>query len=239
MKSKRSIMVGIIMLILLVVLSGCESAVQIPKEELKRIAVSKLHSEYENAEYVLVDETYYQENQIYELSYAVTQPSSYGFTNEKRRVTARFVYDPASKKWRDSKINCSELSIIPNLTNIGTNFFAQSPLGGTVSIQILSLDPDQSIVTVNITEDNLTVQAEHHISRLTYTINRDEKGLVCNYFTSNISVDEVLIDLGEANGAKQLLLLRKEPFSNTPQFSLYTGNESFEGLNAILDLERR
>ena len=239
MKSKHSILVGMIMLMLLVVLSGCESAVQIPKEELKSIAVSKLRSEYENAEYVLIDETYDQGNQIFELSYVVTQPSSYGFTNEKRKVTTRFLYDPASKKWRDSKIYCSELSIIPNLANIGTNFFAQSHLGGTVNIQILSLDPDQSTVTVNITEDNLTVQAEHHISRPTYTINRDEKGLVCNYSTSITSVDEVLIDLGEANGTKQLLLLRKTPFSNTPQFSLYTGNESFEGLNAILELERR
>ena len=103
-------------------------------------------------------------------------------------------------------------------------------------MKILSMNSEASTVTINIREDNLTVRAEHHISRPTYVVNRNEMGLTCKY---SAGVDEVIIDLGKANGTEQLLLLRRMPFSNMPQFSLYTGNNSFEGLNAILDLERR
>ena len=232
----KRIVTAFLLILLMAVLAGCESAKQIPKDDLKMTASSRIRSEYNNAECIFTGEKYDQEKQIYELTYTVKESSAHGFTMEERLVSVRFVYDSASKEWRGSKPECSNLKFVPNFEIIGQSFFAESSEGGDIGIQILSLNSEKSTVSVRIRENNLAVRAENDIRRPIYRVDRDEQELTCSYYAGN---DEVVIYFGETNGIQQKMLLRYNPFFDEPQFTFYIGNNAFDGLNASLDLKKR
>lgn len=234
---KSCFAVLMILICLSATLTGCSSSVAVPKDELKRKALDALKDEYSYANSFEFERDIYDESiQAYDMYYLIESFSKHSFTITHQTIRARSFYDKSSRSWGRIMLSTQDRSTAPNLSIIGTHLSGSSG-GGTINIQLLSIDESKNEITLSIDANNLSVK-DGSIYHNTHTLNRHQNNLVCSYDANG---DDILIDLGQWDGENNQLWIRfLDSFGlYEMQYKFAIGNEYIFPSNGVVELDHQ